>query len=110
MSSSSPAVIAVIRGLSRSTWRTVKALFTSLRSRPWSGGSLLSMCRSIVAMTEPGSGCQPGMRLLIRGSASAARASAYPVISHTAAPPGMITGVTGRRARSRACTEYGSWK
>ena len=59
---------------------------------------------------ESGSGCQPGMRLLNRGSASAARASAYPVTSHTGIPPGMITGVTGRRARSRACTEYGSWK
>ena len=33
MSSSSPLVIAVIRGLSRSTRRAVKALFTSLRSR-----------------------------------------------------------------------------
>jgi hypothetical protein len=96
MSSSSPAVIAVIRGLSRSTWRAVKALFTSRRSRPWSGGSVLSMCRSIVAMMESGSGCQPGQRLLSRGSASAARASVYPVIIHTGVPPGMITRVTGR--------------
>ena len=68
------------------------------------------MCRSIVAMMESGSGCQPGQRLLSRGSASAARASVYPVIIHTGVPPGMITRVTGRWARSRACTEYGSWK
>ncbi len=46
IASSSPAVIAVIRGRSRSTWRAVKALFTSLRSRSWSGGSRLSMCPS----------------------------------------------------------------
>ena len=50
------------------------------------------------------------MRLLIRGSVSAARASAYPVISQAPGPPGMTTGVTGRCARSRACTEYGSAK
>ena len=110
MSSSSPAVMAVIRGRSRSTRRAVKALFTSLRRRSWSGGSLLSMCRSSAAKIESGSGCQPGMCLLSRGSASAARASAYPVISQAPGPPGMTTGVTGRCARSRACTEYGSAK
>ena len=37
-----------------------------------------------------------GHLLFIRGSASAARASAYPVTSQMVAPAGMITGVNGR--------------
>jgi len=52
----------------------------------------------------------PASAMRALGSKIAARASAYPVTSHTGVPPGMITGETGRSARSRACTECGSWK
>ena len=79
-------VIEVIRGLSRSTRRGVKALLTSLRSRSWSGGSLLSMCTSRASYIESGSGRQSSGILSSRGSASAARASAYPVTSHSGRP------------------------
>src|ERR1039457_6352525 len=110
MASSRSAVIDMIRGLSRSARRAVKGLVPSPRSRPGSVGSLLSMCPSRAAYIESGSGCQPRAFLRSRGSASAARASAYPVTSQAGVPPGMITAETGRCARSLACTEYGSWK
>ena len=105
MPSSSSVVIELIRGLSPSTRRGVKALLTSLRSRSWSGGSLLSMCTSRASYIESGSGRQSSGILTSRGSASAARASVYPVTSHAGVPPGMVTRETGRCARSRACTE-----
>jgi hypothetical protein len=62
-------VVAVIRCRRHWTRRAVNVLASGLRSRVWSGGSLLSMWNS--------GGWSDGVkRLRRRGSASAARASA----------------------------------
>ncbi len=83
--SSSSAVISSILGRSCSIRRAVNALVTSLRSRVWSGGSLLSMCALSTSANSPRSAglvtclsntawnARPS--LLTLGSASAALAS-----------------------------------
>ena len=110
--SASPVAIASTRGRRPAIARTVKARPTSLRSRVWSGGSELSMCRlSSWANTACASGgscwrsitaANPSESLARRGSASAARASSYRVTSQTGRPTGVTARATGRFSRSRA--------
>jgi len=52
----------------------------------------------------------PTQSLASRGSASAARTSAYLVIIQARFPSGIRTGVTGRFSRIRAKYLRGSWK
>src|ERR671932_1819051 len=118
-SASRPA-IASIRGRRAAMARTVKARLTSLRSRVWSGGSVLSMCRLsswVKATREPdGSGllsstrANPSASLASRGSASASRTSSYRVTSQTGMPTGVTARATGSSTRSRAYSAYGSAK
>ena len=110
-SASRPA-IASMRGRRAAMARTVKARLTSLRSRVWSGGSVLSRCRlSSWANTDWASGgsgllastrANPSESLASRGSTSASRTSSYRVTSQTGMPSGVTARATGSSARSRA--------
>ena len=88
--SSSSAVISSIRGRSRATVRPVNALLTSLRSREWSGGSVLSMWCPSASPKPPwvvapagsfasNSSCARRLSFCSRASASRARACAKSV-------------------------------
>ena len=68
------------------------------------------MCIWMAAKLESWSDRQLFGTFTSRGSVSAARACAYPVISRAGMPPGMMTRATGCWVRSRACTEKGSAK
>ena len=98
-------MIASTRGRSPATRRGVKAFVTSLRSRVWFGGSVLSMCTDRYPVTSSGTQSGdvslPAQSLCSRASASAARTSAYLVTIQARSPCGSTTGVTGPSSRIR---------
>jgi hypothetical protein len=102
MSSSRASAISWTRGASASTRRTVNAAVTSLRSRVWSGGFMLSRCVFIAAFRSGGiaSMCGRPPALTSAGCASSSRASAYPVTTHAGVPVNSMIFRTGPVAAS----------
>jgi hypothetical protein len=110
--SASPAAISSMRGRMPAMARMVNARLTSLRSRVWSGGSELSMCRpsswANTVRRSGGTGCRSSTRakppasLASRGSLSARRASSNRVTTQTGRPTGVRARATGLSVRSRA--------
>jgi hypothetical protein len=97
-----------IRGRSAATRGRLNAAVASARSRVWSGGSTLSMCRANAGPGRPSATTAPSrasaacMSLDSRGSLSAARASAWRATSQARCPSGSVTSCTGPAARTRA--------
>ncbi len=94
--------------------RAEKAAETSFRSRVWSGGSTVNICR---ANSGPGSPSATTSEPLAnaacmsfdrRGSLRADFASSKRTTSQASWPSASVTGCTGPRARACANTEKGS--
>ena len=101
-------------GRSAATRGLLKAGEASRRSRVWSGGSTLSMCRASAGPGRPSATTCPvagerGVHVLgQRGWFSAALASSWPTTSHARCPSASVTSCTGPAARTCANSGNGS--
>jgi len=100
--------MARMAGSSAATRGGTKARDTSRRSRVWSGGSTLSMCRENSGPGRPSattsllSWSAASMSLEMRGSLSACRAASKPSTTRAGWPSASCTRCTGHRARACA--------
>ncbi len=100
--SSRASVISWTRGASRSIRRGVNSRATSLRSRVWSGASVLSIEVPEETLTTPSAGEARLQCLEKRWSARRVRPSSWPTTSQASAPSGIRTRWTGPFSRSAA--------